>query len=223
MGCAGFVGGLETITGLLNISKGRGLLLVGESIAAVGDETNHNAFLDGDAAAAIALEYEEGAPEIRFEHFSEGSKANLLYKPLDKDAFMDGNAVMYFALEDVANSCKEFISKNRIDVNSIDYFVFHQAQKMIVDGIVNELGIPEEKVLISCDRYGNTSSASIPLTIVSEMNELEKGTRKVFACGYGVGLSWGISVFDLYVEGLKPVIESDYYYDDYKKFIRKED
>ena len=80
--------------------------------------------------------------------------------------------------------------------------------------IVDELNVPDDKVLISCDRFGNTSSASIPLTIVSELSDKGAGIKRIFACGFGIGLSWGICVFDVDLETIKPVIQSDYYYND---------
>ncbi len=220
MGCAGFIGGMETVVSLVNTTKGRGLLLVGESNAVAGDVSDHNSFLDGDAAAAIAFEYHEDAGNIIFEHFSDGSRAGLLYKSFGEAAYMDGNAVMYFTLGEVADACKRFVREHHLDQEEIDYYVFHQAQKMIVDGIVNEMGIPEDKVLISCDKYGNTSSASIPLTIVSQLADKTSGTKKVFTAGFGIGLSWGMAVIDLDTDCLKPVIESDYVYSDRDRFGR---
>ncbi|MBQ9610440.1 MAG: ketoacyl-ACP synthase III [Lachnospiraceae bacterium] len=222
MGCAGFIGGLETVSGMLSVTKGKGLLLVGESNAVLGDDSDHNSFLDGDAAAAIALEYVDGASPIDFAHYSDGSRACLLYKPFDRPSYMDGNAIMFFGLSEVANTCKDYMQCQNITDSDIDYYVFHQAQKMIIDGIVDDLQIPKEKVLISCDRYGNTSSASIPLTIVSELCGIGSGKKRIFACGFGIGLSWGISVFDINIGELKPVIESDYCYKDRECFERKD-
>lgn len=222
MGCAGFIGGLETVAGMLSVTKGKGLLLVGESNAVIGNSSDHNSLLDGDAGAAIAFEYADNASPITFAHYSDGSRACLLYKPFDKPSYMDGNAIMFFGLSEVADTCREYMQHQNITDSDIDYYVFHQAQKMIIDGIVDELQIPKEKVLISCDRYGNTSSASIPLTIVSELYGTRAGKKRIFACGFGIGLSWGISVFDINIEGLKPVIESDFYYNDLECFERKD-
>ena len=104
-------------------------------------------------------------------------------------------------------------------MDDVDYFVFHQAQKLIVDGIVQEAGIPAEKVLYSCENYGNTSSASVPLTLCSELGESQDDEKiKVLLCGYGIGLSWGILYTEIEKKCILPVIETDYVYNDRDQF-----
>lgn len=218
-GCAGYVTGLTTICSILQNTKGRGLLLVGESNATAGDEVDRNALLEGDAAAATALEYSPGAPKIDFVHYSDGVRAELLYKPFNRPGYMDGNAVLLFGLSDVADAVKCFMEERNIDDQEIDYYIFHQAQKMIVDGIVQEAGIQGDKVLMSCQNFGNTSSASIPLTLCTELAEKQtKGKKKLLMCGYGIGLAWGIVLAEMEGECIFPLIETDYEYDDRNKF-----
>ncbi len=218
-GCAGYIAGLISICSILQMVKGRGLLLVGESNAKVGDEIDRNALLEGDAAAATALEYVPGAAPMKFSHHSDGTRAHQLYMRFDGHGFMDGNAVLLFGISDVAESVKEFMLELGDKAEDIDYFVFHQAQKMIVDGIVQQTGIPEGKVLISCDNYGNTSSASIPLTLCTELEESNKvGEKNVLMCGYGIGLSWGIIHAVVDETCIFPLIETDYAYSDREKF-----
>lgn len=218
-GCAGYVTGLTTICSILQNTRGRGLLLVGESNAVEGDGADRNALLEGDAAAATALEFSQGVSQIDFVHYGDGSRANLLYKPFNKPGYMDGNAVLLFGLSDVADSIKKFMTDRDIDSEEIDYYIFHQAQKMIVDGIVQETGIPENKVLMSCQNFGNTSSASIPLTLCSSLKKgQKKGKIKVLMCGYGIGLAWGIVLAEMEGDSIFPLIETDYAYDDREKF-----
>jgi 3-oxoacyl-[acyl-carrier-protein] synthase-3 len=78
-----------------------------------------------------------------------------------------------------------------VQSDDIDYFLFHQANKFMIDFIVKKLKIDTEKVPYCIDRFGNTSSASIPLTIVSELENKIKDNAKLILCGFGAGLSWG--------------------------------
>ena len=218
-GCDGTIVGLITIGNILQNIKGKGLLLVGESNAIAGKDINRNALLEGEAAAAIALQYSEEQKEIKYAQFSDGSRANLLYKPFGKPGVMDGNAVLLFGISDVAESVKTFVQEKLTSVDDVDDFVFHQAQKLIVDGIVQEAGIPAEKVLYSCENYGNTSSASVPLTLCSELGESQDDEKiKVLLCGYGIGLSWGILYTEIEKKCILPVIETDYVYNDRDQF-----
>ena len=218
-GCAGYIVGLTTICSILQVTKGKGLLLVGESNASAGEGIDRSALLEGDAASATALQYRETAAAMKFINYSDGSRADYLYKTNNNFSFMDGNAVLLFGLSDVADSVKEFISDNNLSVEDIDYYVFHQAQKMIVDGIAQTVGIPEDRLFNSCQMYGNTSSASVPLTICLEKEGRElAGKKKVLLCGYGIGLTWGMILLDIDMDVVLPIVESNYVYEDRKKF-----
>lgn len=218
-GCAGYIVGLTTIGSVLQITKGKGLLLVGESNAVAGEDIDRGALLDGDAASATAVEYSDEASPMTFINYSDGSRADYLYKPFNKLPFMDGNAVLLFGLSDVAEAVKDFMRGHELVDEDIDYYVFHQAQKLIVDGIAQEVGIPQEKLFMSCRLYGNTSSASVPLTICAEKEEKNiTGSKKLLLCGYGIGLTWGIILLDLDMDVVFPILKSNYIYDDRKKF-----
>lgn len=218
-GCSGYIVGLTTLGSILQITKGKGLLLVGESNAVAGEDIDRGALLDGDAASATAVEYSHTANPMTFINYSDGSRADYLYKPFNKPALMDGNAVLLFGLSDVAEAVKKFMKENELVDDDIDFYVFHQAQKLIVDGIAQEVGIPSEKLFMSCRLYGNTSSASVPLTICAEKEEKKlTGAKKLLLCGYGIGLAWGIILLDLDLDVVSPIIKSNYIYDDRKKF-----
>lgn len=220
MGCSGYIGGLITICNIISNIKGKGLLLAGESNAVCGDNIHRNALLDGDASTATALEYEENDMDWQYWIRSDGSRASKLYTRLDGHGYMDGNAILLFGLSEVANLIKEFMKCRNINMDNIDYFVFHQAQKMIIEGIAEEVKIPKEKVLISCAEYGNTSSASIPLTLCHSLGDTERiGKKRIITCGYGIGLSWGVMLLDVNLDVIYPIIESDYSYQDIKQFV----
>ncbi len=216
MGCSGYIGGLTTVCSILQQTKGRGLLLVGESNAQAGEDIDRNQLLEGDAAAATALEYCLHAEPMLFSHYSDGSRAHLLYKNNKGMSYMDGNGVLLFGLDTVAEEIMKFMAEYNIAADEVDNYVFHQAQKMIVEGIVQETRIPADKVLMSCKDFGNTSSASIPLTLC--VNADQRGKKKVLMCGYGIGLSCGIAYVKLDFSSVFPLIETDYVYDDRTKF-----
>lgn len=218
LGCSGFIGGLEIMAGLLSTTKGKGLLLVGESHALEGGDINTSSLLVGDAASAIAIEYDLSS-EMIFRHYSDGSRSDYIYKPFNKPGYMDGNAVLLFGLNDVVDSVVQFKTENNLTEENVDYYVFHQAQKMIIDGIAKGVNISEGKVLISCDDYGNTSSASIPLTLcVSKQNKPIRQESNFIMCGFGIGLSWGMAYISIDFNVIFPLIETDKVYDDREKF-----
>lgn len=219
LGCSGYIGGMETIAGILSATKGKGILLVGESHAIENGDINTSSLLVGDAASATALQYEESAAPILFRQYSDGTRAHYIYRPFEKPGYMDGNAVLLFGLNDVADSIKQFHQDNDLTPDNVDYYVFHQAQKMIVDGVAKGAELPEEKVLLSCGEYGNTSSVSIPLTVCLHLNHMQrKGKVKLFLCGFGIGLSWGIIYAEVDTERILPLVESDYIYNDKEIF-----
>ena len=222
-GCAGYVIGLSTIIGILSTTHGKGILIVGESAADPSNIDYPNTMLNGDAASATALEYiEDNNSEMIFSHYGDGSRAPLLFCRNDGYAFMDGNAILLFGLNDVARSVRQFMKEQNIDDEDVDYFVFHQAQKMIVEGVINEISLPADKVLMSCEEYGNTSSASIPLTLCHCLARRDlKGVKNVLVCGFGIGLTWSIGYIKLNPEDLMPVIETDYKYNDMSAFAEK--
>ena len=110
---------------------------------------------------------------------------------------MDGMDVFNFTINEVPTLIKEAMSKSGLSVDGIDSLVLHQANKFVLKQVAMMTGFPMKKVPISMDRYGNTSSASIPLTLC-DMKERDEtlGVKKVLMSGFGVGLSWGTLIAD---------------------------
>ena len=101
--------------------------------------------------------------------------------------------VFNFSIIDVVKTIKEFIEEEGVDVNDTDYLVLHQANKFMTDKIARKLSFPPEKVPHSLHKYGNTSSASIPLTMVHNFSKLkERNSMHCLLSGFGAGLSWGV-------------------------------
>ena len=131
---------------------------------------------------------------------------------------MQGNMVFEYAINDVSNRVNQFMEEHKLQVEDIDYFIFHQAQKLILDNISFACNIPSEKMLTSLEEYGNTSGASVPLTLCANAELLhKKDCIKVITCGFGVGLSCSIDYMELSTDTILPVTESDWHYDEDKE------
>ena len=218
LGCSGYVYGLSVVGSFMstgNIKKS--LLLVGDTStynASYRDKSTYPLF--GDAGTATCIEYVENYPAITFNLQSDGSGYKAIYIPdggirhyITKDSFkqrkiaegiyrsniqlaLDGIQVFNFSLREVVPNIKILAKHISAEIDSFDYFVFHQANRLINQTILKMLKVSPEKLPLSLGKYGNTSSASIPLTIVSELREeITKKGLNLMLSGFGVGLSWG--------------------------------
>ncbi len=212
LGCSGFTSGLIIMASLLKNIGGRGLLLMGDcQHYAPNTEFTSDAMLFGDAGAAVSMEYSSGG-SIVFSQNTDGSRYTTLYSPLSGGRVMDGNAILLFSIDEVAASIKALFEDERVISNPPDFCVLHQAQKIIMDGIIDNSNSVKEKFLFSCQDYGNTSSASIPVTLchsIETIQNAKKETVRIFGCGYGIGLSWSSVVFEINSKCIYPVIVSD--------------
>lgn len=223
-GCPGWVVSLSSVTSMMATgSVRRALLLVGDTVSKDQNMASRESRpLFGDCCTATALEFEEGAPAIVFNNGtqSDGGKALILtqggyrhpytHETLDIELArragtltegqaddMDGMDVFSFAITKVPKALKKLCAEFEINMEETDHLVLHQANKLIVDAIAKRLKMPVEKVPLGLREYGNTTSASIPLTIVSECAEdYRKGLQKSLVCGFGTGLSWGSAYFE---------------------------
>lgn len=211
LGCSGWTYGMATISSLMSSGEmKRGLLLA-------GDAKKHYPADDplfGYAGTATAIEYVEGERGFYFNFGTDGSGYDDIIVPeggsripLTPNSFrtelvdgkeysrlearMKGMNVFLFATSTVPSSVKQLYEYYGLDINSMDYLVLHQSNLKILNLIQRILKLPKEKVPICLDEYGNTSSASIPMTIVTRLSEKLGGEEKdITCCGYGVGLSW---------------------------------
>lgn len=223
LGCSGWVYGLSVISALVQTGTiKKALLLAGDTPSKTVSEDDKSTFpLFGDAGTATALEFDVNAKPIRFAMFTDGSGYEAImirqggYRtPLTPDSFamrddgegkvrsglnvvMDGESVFVFGISKAPKSIKALSEHYGIDLSSIDLFTFHQANLFMNEKIRKKLKLEEEKVPYSLHDYGNTSSASIPITLVSERRQkLQEEHVKHIACGFGVGLSWGVVNFE---------------------------
>ncbi len=221
LGCSGYVYGLSVLSSLLqNMPGKRGLLLVGDCSSAIVSPADKATYpLFSDAGSATALEYTggdtwhfhlqtDGAGHedimVRgggMRHpFSATSSTPHEYGPgevrSDLQMRLDGVNIFNFALREVAPNISALLSYAQVPQESIDSFVLHQANKLIIDCVRKKLKEPADKFPTSLYHLGNTSSASIPVTLVSRRDDLP-GTGMVLLSGFGVGLSWGSVVLPL--------------------------
>ena len=213
----------------------KGLLLVGDkSSQLIGPQDKSTAMLFSDAGTATALEHQENAPPMWFDLCSDGkgfqslmveggggrqffSKDSLKLTEHGKgivrnelNLIMKGLDVFKFALKRVPPSIRQLYKESGITQDSIDYFVFHQANKLINQTLGKQLKLNKERIPSTLGRFGNASSASIPLTMVSELGEqLKRGVRTLLFCGFGVGLSWGTSILQVQDLPNIPLLELD--------------
>lgn len=221
LGCSGWVYGLSSLATLMvNGDIKKGLLLVGDARRV--QDSSFNDPLFGYAGCVTALEFKEGDEGIKFHFGSDGSGYDAIIIPdggarnqftssslkiyEDEDGIkrnrlnsvMKGMDVFSFAISTAPKSIKAISKRYGIDLSKIDYLVLHQANLQINQLIQKKLKFDDNKVLNSLYEFGNTSSASIPMSIIANTNNESYKTEKTFiTCGFGVGLSWGTAYFKL--------------------------
>lgn len=225
LGCSSFNVGVHVVSALLQSCdiSGKALLLIGDTAGKVllpekpiTPEIIANKMIFGAAGAAIALEKVE-KNNLKFMTRSDGSGFEAIIHHFDKETTMNGAAVFEFAINDVSDDVKVFKDHFGIKEEEIDYYVFHQAQKLILDNIAAACDLPEGKELRSLEEYGNTSGTSVPLTLCANRDKFAGIDRvKLFLCGFGVGLSWGTIFTEIPTENILPVIETNEHYDEDK-------
>lgn len=195
LGCSGYTTGLQTIANLIQNTGKRAILLAGDimkynpewKITGEWEEHITDWLLFGSGVSATAIEKVDSHRMYGMQYVN-GKGCMDISKELGHLTRMNGDAVFSFTINTVVDSVRKFMSDIHITEKDVDYYVFHQAQKMILDNVRDILNIPEEKVLVSYKDYGNTTSASIPLTMCANKEKLD-GAR-VLMCGFGVGLAW---------------------------------
>lgn len=216
LGCSGYIYGLSIISQFLqNGQVKKGLLLVGDTLSrqcSPLDKTTYPLF--GDAGTATAVEYNPNAPKMDFNLWSDGSGYKDIIVPdggykspfteqslvLVEDehgnkragvnTYMNGTNVFSFGIGTVTQELKSFIEHFDIDKESVKYFYFHQANRFMNDMIRKKMKLTHDQVPYSLDKYGNTSSATVPVTISSQ--NLDLANTEIIMCGFGVGLSIGM-------------------------------
>jgi 3-oxoacyl-[acyl-carrier-protein] synthase-3 len=207
-GCTGFMYALAQAYGMLagGLSR-RALVVGGDVLSKVMDWHDRSTMvLFGDGAGAVVLERVERGGFLGFELGADGGGGKHLWLPgsgsrhfdePDKFVKMNGREVFRFATRVMVSSAEAILAQCGRDVDDIDVYVPHQANKRIIDHAGAKLGIPAEKTVVNVDRYGNTSSGSIPLALADARADgrLQPGGL-VLMTGMGAGLTWGSALME---------------------------
>jgi 3-oxoacyl-[acyl-carrier-protein] synthase-3 len=202
-GCTGFMYALAQAYGMLaaGLSK-KALVVGGDVLSSILDWTDRSTLvLFGDGAGAVVLERVDDGGFIGFELGADGGGGEHLWLPgsgsrrfddPDKAIKMNGREVFKFATRVMVSSAEAILDECGLTVEDVDVYVPHQANVRIIDHAARKLGFPEEKVVVNVDRYGNTSSGSIPLALADAAADgrLKPG-KLVLMTGMGAGLTWG--------------------------------
>lgn len=219
LGCSGWTYGMSTIAGLMqNGDIRKALLCCGDArpqyvLSNTGDP------LFGHAGTVTAIEYDEGNDGLKCHFGTDGAGYDAIIKPyggtrnlMTPDQFnveeidgkfyngfqtrMNGMDVFSFGISTAPKSVKKLAEKYSFNYLDCDYFIFHQANCKMNDKIISKLKIDPAKAPMCMSHFGNTSSASIPLTIVSQLKgKADIKETSFLCCGFGVGLSWGTIAF----------------------------
>jgi 3-oxoacyl-[acyl-carrier-protein] synthase-3 len=236
LGCPGWVYGMSNLASLLSHGQlKRGLLVCAETNSlnrSPKDKTVRPLF--GDAATVTALEYDaEYDKSLQFSFGVDGSGYKAVWaeyggtrNPITPESIQErevapgvirrgidiavnGMDVFSFAIKVPPRSLLDFVEHFHINVDDIDYLFLHQANKFIDDRIRKRLKLSVDKVPMCLRDFGNTSNASIPLTmVVSKADELKNKDNNCIGCGFGVGLAWGSIHF--HADNLKAVVFTEY-------------
>lgn len=215
LGCSGFIYGLSLAKGLINSETASCVLLVvSETYSKHIHETDKsNRSIFGDGAAAIIIEKSSIEHIGNFVLGTDGKGSKNLIAPVGgfrkkisnngfndkKDClYMDGPEIFNFTIKQIPSLVKETLVKNNLSIDTIDYVVFHQANKYILDYLRKKTKIPEEKFYINMENTGNTVSATIPIALKDAVNKgIIRESNKILIVGFGVGYSWGAAVIEL--------------------------
>lgn len=207
LGCSGYIYGLALAKGLVDSGISKKLLLITSEIYSRyiqrSDKSNRTLF--GDAASATLIEADGTGGEIaNFSLGTDGSGAkNLIVKNgwpgSDEQVkasgnylFMDGPEIFNFTAKAVPGLVEDVLSVNSLALNDIALFIFHQANKFMLNYIRKKIGIPEDKFFLYLESCGNTVSSTIPIALKQALMDGKiKSGDKVLLAGFGVGYSWG--------------------------------
>ena len=195
--CSGFVYALTVAHGMLAIGSERLLVIGSETLSKITDWDDRSvSILVGDGAGAVVLEAVDGPGQLlSYKLGADGSLRHLLKCDHGGFLYMNGKEIFRKAVAVVVESSQAAIAEAGLTPDQIDLVVPHQANLRIISAACQRLGIPEEKAVIVIDRYGNTSSASIPLALADALDagRLEPG-HHVLLTGFGGGMTWASAV-----------------------------
>lgn len=224
LGCSGFIYGLSVIYALMQ-QKGlrKALFLDGETRSKVySPQDRRSAFLFGDGGVAALIERDEKFGKSYFSLNSDGSRGDLImikgggyrypssietlkekvvdeYGNIrnDEQGYMQGADVFNFVIREIPKDIKRIFEYTGFEVASLDYYIFHQANNFINSYLAKKLKLNISKIPSTISKYGNTSSVSVPLTIVSELQGQFDTPKRLLLSAFGVGMTWATGIITL--------------------------
>ncbi len=224
LGCSAFIYGLSVVYGLMQTGSFRkALILDGETRSKVySKKDRRTAFIFGDAGVAALIERNDKAGKSYFSFNSDGSREDLIKvnaggyrhpssaetvieKVVDEygnirseeQGYMNGGDVFNFVIREIPKDYKRIFEYADIEIDKIDYFVFHQANSFINSYLAKKLKLEADKLPSTLEKFGNTSSVSVPLTIVSELKDKLDSPKTLFLSAFGVGMTWASAIINL--------------------------
>lgn len=221
LGCSGFINVLCIVYSILqNNGFHKALLLDGETRSKVYNRKDRReAFIFGDAGIAALIERDKKFGDSYFSLNSDGSRGNLIMIPgggyrnmsseetlrekivdeygnirSDENGYMNGADVFTFVIVEVPKDIKRLMAAAKEDIHNMDFYVFHQANAFINNYIAKKMRLDPVRIPWTIQKYGNTSSVSVPLTIVSELRGKLKGNKKIMMSAFGVGMAWATAI-----------------------------
>ena len=206
--CSSFLYGMSTAASYIESGRYKKILLIGaDKMSSIIDYTDRaTCIIFGDGAGAVLFEPNEEGLGLQDEYLrSDGIGRNFLkidaggsLLPANEETVanrqhfvhQDGKSVFKFAVSNMADVSAKIMERNNLTDEDVNWLVAHQANKRIIDATANRMGVPEEKVLMNIQRYGNTTSATLPLLLSDFESKLKKGDNLVFAA-FGGGFTWG--------------------------------
>ena len=206
--CSGFLYGLVTGSQFIETGKYKKVVVIGaDKMSSIVDYTDRaTCIIFGDGAGAVMLEPTEEEFGVRDSILqSDGSGEPFLHmkaggsrKPASEEtvknrehfAYQEGSMVFKFAVKNMADVAAQVMERNSLSSDDVAWLVPHQANKRIIDATANRMGVTDEKVMLNIQKYGNTTSGTIPLCLWDYENQLRKGDNLVLAA-FGGGFTWG--------------------------------
>lgn len=206
--CSGFLFGMSTAARYIESGKYKKVLLIGaDKMSSIIDYTDRTTcIIFGDGGGAVLFEPNTEGLGVKDEYLRSDGAGRPFLKidaggsllPASSETlankqhyvFQEGKVVFKFAVSNMADVCEKVMKKNNLTGEDIDWLVPHQANKRIIDATSSRLKLPEEKIMINIHKYGNTTSATLPLCLADYEKQLKKGDNLILA-SFGGGFTWG--------------------------------
>lgn len=206
--CSSFLYGMSTAASYIESGRYKKVLLIGadKMSSIINYEDRATCIIFGDGGGAVLFEPNEEGLGLQDEYLrSDGIGRNFLkieaggsILPASEETVknklhyvhQDGKTVFKFAVSNMADVSEKIMKRNQLEEKDVDWLVAHQANKRIIDATAKRMGLSEDKVLMNIQRYGNTTSATLPLLLSDYEKQLKKGDNLVFA-SFGGGFTWG--------------------------------